>query len=67
MRNIGLGEIVLILMTLGLLVVLPLMAIIDILKSKFKDNDAAIFVLIVLFAPIIGPILYFVVGSKRKI
>ena len=52
---------------LGLMFALPLIALIDIFKSRFKDNEQAIFVLIVIMAPIIGPVLYFVVGAKRKI
>ena len=67
MVNIDLTEIIFFIIFFGLMAVLPLIALIDIFKSRFKDNEQAIFVLIVLMAPIIGPALYFIVGTKRKI
>jgi hypothetical protein len=49
---------------LGLL--LPLIAIVDILKSKFQGNDNILMILIVIFIPF-GAILYFVIAPSRKI
>jgi len=49
---------------LGLL--LPVIAIIDILSSKFSDNDNLLMLLIVLFIPF-GAIIYFVIAPSRKI
>ncbi len=49
---------------LGLL--LPIIAIIDILKSKFQGNDNLLMILIVIFIPF-GAILYFVIAPSRKI
>jgi hypothetical protein len=49
---------------LGLL--LPVIAIIDILSSKFSGNDNLLMILIVLFIPF-GAIIYFVVAPSRKI
>lgn len=49
---------------LGLL--LPLIAIVDILKSKFQGNDSILMILIVIFIPF-GAILYFVIAPSRKI
>lgn len=49
---------------LGLL--LPIIAIIDILKSKFQGNDNILMILIVIFIPF-GAILYFVIAPSRKI
>ncbi len=42
-------------------------ALIDILKSTFKENDKIIWVLIVLLLPVIGPILYFMIGKSKKV
>lgn len=67
MGSIGFIGIIFYIILLGLMFALPLIALIDIFKSRFKDNEQAIFVLIVIMAPIIGPVLYFVVGAKRKI
>jgi hypothetical protein len=45
-----------------------LIALIDILRSEFKGpNDKLIWVLVILFVPILGPILYLVIGRKNKV
>lgn len=44
-----------------------LIALIDILRNKFKGNDKMVWVLVVLFFNIIGAILYFVIGRKQKL
>jgi len=45
---------------------LPIIAIIDILNSKFEGNDSLLMVLIVIFIPL-GAILYFFLSPSRKI
>lgn len=49
---------------IGLL--LPIIAIIDILNSKFQGNDNLLMILIVIFIPL-GSIVYFIVSPSRKI
>lgn len=45
-----------------------LIALIDILKSNFKESTSKIiWVLIVIFLPIIGSILYFIIGKENKV
>jgi hypothetical protein len=46
---------------------LPIIALIDILRSKFKGNDKIIWVLLVLFMNLLGTLLYFMIGAKQKI
>ncbi len=46
---------------------LPILALLSILKSEFKDNDKLIWVLVVLFIPVIGSIIYFTKGKKSKL
>jgi hypothetical protein len=46
--------------------ILPIIAIIDIVNSKFHGNDTLLIVLIVIFIPF-GSILYFVIAPSRKI
>lgn len=47
--------------------VLWIFAIIDILKSNFKDStNKIIWVLIVLLLPVLGSILYFIFGGQQK-
>ncbi|MFT3752175.1 MAG: PLDc N-terminal domain-containing protein [Paludibacter sp.] len=46
--------------------VLPIVAVIDILKSKFSGNDNLLMLLIVLFIPF-GAIIYFLIAPSKKI
>lgn len=50
------------------LLVLFLIAAIDILKNRFaSDIEKLIWILVVIFVPIIGPLLYLMIGRKQKI
>jgi hypothetical protein len=40
-------------------IIIPLAALINILTNQFRGNDKIIWVLVVLFIPVIGSILYF--------
>lgn len=68
---IGPQEIIIILIVIviviPLLFIIPIVALIDILKNKFSGNDKLIWVLVVLFLPFIGSVLYFIIGRKQKI
>jgi len=48
------------------ILLIPIIAIIDILNSKFEGNDAILMLLIVIFIPF-GAILYFILSPSRKI
>jgi len=65
MENLGAGELILLSIIL-LPVILFLIAIIDILRSEFHDSNKVVWVLVVFFLPILGPILYFIIGRKQK-
>ena len=62
---IGAAQLLVLFVILG--IIPTVIALIDILKSKFKDNDRVIWLLIVLFLNILGAILYLVIGRKQKI
>ncbi len=65
--NIGGPEIIVLLFILGLPLILFLYALLDILKSEFKDGTTKlIWILIVLFAPVLGPLIYMVIGRNQK-
>ncbi|GAA4407968.1 hypothetical protein GCM10023187_29220 [Nibrella viscosa] len=67
---IGLGgaEILLGLLFLGLVILLPLIALIDALRSRFQSDTAKlIWILVILFLPFLGSILYFIIGRKQRI
>ena len=43
-----------------------MIAFIDILRNDFAGNNKLIWLLVVIFVPIIGPIAYFFIGRKQK-
>jgi hypothetical protein len=55
---------IMVLSTIGLL--LPLIALIDIVRSEFKGNDKLVWILMVLFFNIFGSVLYFLIGRQQK-
>lgn len=44
-----------------------LIALIDILRSEFTGYNKIIWILVVLFVPLLGAILYFAIGRRQKI
>ena len=64
---IGIWQIFLLLFALSSFL-LPLIALINIVKSEFKgSNDKLIWVLVVLLLPILGSLIYFIIGSSQKV
>ena len=47
--------------------ILALIAIIDILRYEFTGNNKLIWLLVVILVPVIGTILYVIIGQKNKI
>ena len=65
--GIGVPEIILILLAGAVIFLLPIMALVDIVRSEFQgQNDKVIWVLIILFLNIIGAILYFFIGRNQR-
>lgn len=63
----GLAEIVLLLLVAFPIFILFIAALVDILKNRFPENDKLVWLLVVIFLPFLGPILYFTIGAKQKI
>jgi len=64
MGNFGLQELILI----TVIIVFPLIALIDIVRCSFRESvNKILWLLLVIFVPIIGTILYFTIGSKQKV
>lgn len=61
-------EWIIILVGIFLVGLLPLIALIDIIRNEFKgSNDKVIWVIIVLFIPFLGSLLYFLIGRNQRI
>jgi len=65
MFGIGMPELIVIIFILAP-IVLIVWALIDIVKAEFAGFNKVIWILIVLFLPVIGSILYFTIGKKQK-
>jgi len=50
-----------------LALILPIIALIDILRNDFKGNNKLIWILVILFTSLLGVLLYFKFGTKQKI
>ena len=57
----------LILVIIGGVFLVPVVALINIVSSEFKGYDKLMWILIVLFLPFAGALIYFFVGRKQKI
>ena len=44
-----------------------LFCVIDVLRNSFNSNDKLVWILVLLFVPILGPFLYFFIGRKKRI
>jgi phospholipase D-like protein len=64
---IGPWQIALILIILLFVLILPIAALIDILKNKFEGNNKLIWILLIIFLGLIGVLLYYFIGRKQKI
>jgi len=64
---IGHGGHLIVLLLALLIIILPVIALIDILRNEFNGNDKIIYVLIVLLLPFLGSIFYFIFGTSKKI
>ncbi len=47
--------------------ILPIIALIDIIRNEFTGSNKLIWVLVVLFFPLFGALLYFFLGKKQKL
>ena len=53
---------------IAIMLFLPLIALFDILKNQFKNQSIKlIWVLLVIFLPLFGPIIYYVIGRTQKL
>lgn len=62
---IGLMELIVLLVLISL--PLFIIALVDILKHDFPGNDRLVWILVVIFFPLLGSILYLVIGRKTRI
>lgn len=49
------------------IILLPIFALISVLMNEFQGNDKIMWVLIIIFLPFLGSLLYFLIGRGRRI
>ena len=50
-----------------LIFLFPLLALISVLKNQFQGNDKIIWVLLIIFLPFLGALLYFLIGRNKRV
>ncbi len=61
----GIIELAMVLFLLGFIPFI--IAFIDILKNDFEGSNKLIWLLAIIFVPVIGSIVYFVIGKKQRV
>ncbi len=61
------GGIIITLMVIFFIFLIPLMALISVLINDFRGNEKIMWVLIILFLPFLGSMLYFLMGRDKRI
>ena len=67
---IGPQEIIVILIVIlfiPVFLIIPIIALVDVLRNEFTNNNKIIWVLVILLSWIIGAILYYFIGRNQKI
>jgi uncharacterized membrane protein YhaH (DUF805 family) len=66
--NLGNLEILILLFVLVIVFTLPVIAIIKVLRNKGLSNTTKImWILLIIFVPYLGAILYFLIGNKQPV
>ncbi|WP_339696421.1 PLD nuclease N-terminal domain-containing protein [uncultured Roseivirga sp.] len=63
----GGAEMLIILFIISFPVILWIVALVDCLKSNFAGDSKVVWVLVIIFLPVLGSILYFLIGRNQKI
>ena len=61
------GGIIITLFVVLFIFLLPLLALISALMNDFPGNEKILWVLIILFLPFLGSVLYFLIGRGKRI
>lgn len=64
---IGMAELMVLLIIALIFLLLPVIALVDIIKSKFDGNLQIVWVIVVVCFNIIGAILYFIIGRSQRL
>ena len=61
------GGLIITLMVILFIFLIPLLALLNVLMSDFQGNEKIMWVLIIIFLPFLGSLLYFLIGRDKRI
>ena len=61
------GGLIVTLMVILFIFLFPLLALISVLMNDFQGNEKIMWVLIIIFLPFLGSLLYFLIGRDKRI
>lgn len=64
---LGPAEIMILLLISLVFFIIPIIALIDILRNEFEGNNKIIWVIVILLTCLLGAILYYFIGRQQKI
>ena len=64
---LGPQELILIFLLFAAIFLSPLIALISVLRNQFQGNDKIVWVLVIIFLPFLGSVLYFLIGRARRL
>lgn len=60
--------IILLLLVLPLFLLFPILAIVSVVRNEFpNNNDKLVWILLIIFLPFLGSLLYFLIGRPKRI
>jgi hypothetical protein len=60
------GGLLITLFVILFIILLPLIALISVLTNEFQGNEKIMWVLIIIFLPFLGSVLYFLIGRDKR-
>ncbi len=61
------GGLLITLFVILFIILLPLLALLSVLTNEFQGNEKIMWVLIIIFLPFLGSVLYFLIGKDKRI
>ena len=61
------GGLIITLLVILFIFLIPLLALISVLMNEFRGNEKIMWVIIIIFLPFLGSLIYFLIGRDKRI